>query len=357
MSGQAVELDARYRAAAAALWPAIAAARRIVSPFHIHADPDAVGSALGVAHLLAGAGKEVAVHASDGDLPATLAFLPGAERIVRSAGGPLPPADLILALDSSDPSRLGDLYEANRGRFVAGPTLAIDHHVTNTRFGVVAGAPPDAANFVDPEAAATAEMVYLLARAWDLPLTPAAATCLLTGLYGDTLGLQTSSTTPRTLRVAADLLAAGADLTAIVNQLYRARPFAAVKLWGAVLSRAAWCGQVLWSQITPETLAAAGATDGESGGAINFLTGTTGARVTVLLHRDGERDEWRAGLRTLTDGVDVARIAAHFGGGGHRKAAGCRIPGGDAERDAFLRRVDALAAEQVGGGQAAGGGE
>lgn len=340
----AVAIDAAYRERAAALWPPIAAARRILCPFHINPDPDAVGSTLGIAHLLAAVGKEVVVIASDGTVPPTTTFLPGADRIVRYAGGPLPEADLILALDSSDAERLGALHAENADRFAAGPTLVVDHHVTNTLFGTVAG-DGAAANFVDEGAAATAEMVYLLARAWGLPLAPEAATCLLAGVYGDTLSLQTTATTPRTLRVVADLLAVGADLSGVVNNLFRTRPYTAVRLWGAVLSRAAWCGDVLWSEITPEVLAATGAGDGESSGVINFLTGTNNARVTVLFHRgDGE---WRAGLRTLTPGVDVAAIAARFGGGGHVKAAGCRIAGGEAERDAFLRAVNALAARQI----------
>lgn len=339
MPEQRVEPDERYADAAALLWRAVAPARRIISPFHIHADPDAVGSALGVYHLLRAVGKDVTVYASDGEFPASTAFLPGAQQIVRYTGGPLPEADLLLALDSSDPPRLGELYANNEGRFTAGPTVVIDHHITNTNFGA------GGANFVDVEAAATAEMIYLLARAADLSLTPDAATCLLAGIYGDTLGLQTTSTTPRTLRVVADLLTAGADLSSVVNNLFRSRSFASVKLWGLVLARASWCGATVWSQITPEMLVEAGASDGESGGAINFLTGTQGARVTVLLHR-GE-DEWRAGLRTLTDRVDVAAIAGQFGGGGHRKAAGCRFTGDEAARDAFLKTVDELAARQV----------
>ena len=345
-----VEVDELYRAAAVRLWPPIAAARRILSPFHINSDPDAVGSALGMAHLLEAAGKEVTVVASDGNFPQIVAFLPGAERIVRYAGGPLPAADLILALDSSDPPRLGELHAANADRFAAGPTVVIDHHITNTRFGALGpetGTGGDEANFIDPTAAATAEMVYLLGRAWGLPLSPAAATCLLAGIYGDTLGLQTTSTSPRVARVVADLLAAGADLSSVVNNFYRSRPFSTAKMWGAVLSRAEWCGKVLWSETTPAMLAEAGAADGEAGGVINFLTGTQGARVTVLFHRTADGGETRAGLRTLTEGVDVAAIAAEFGGGGHAKAAGCRLPGDDAARDAFLRRVDALAEERV----------
>ncbi len=340
MSARAVEIDEEYRHAAATLWPAIAGARRVLCPFHINADPDAVGSALGMCHLLTAIGKEVIVYASDGAVPPTTLFLPGSDMIRRYEGGALPEADLILALDSSDPGRLGALHANNAARFAAGPVVVIDHHITNSRFGT------DGLNFVEPKAAATAEMVYLLARAWGLPLSAAAATCLLTGVYGDTLSLQTGSTTPRTLRVVADLLAAGADLTATVNHLYRARPYSTVKLWGAVLSRAAWVGSVLWSEVTPEMMAEAGADDSESGGVINWLNGTTGARVTVLLHRG--KDEWRAGLRTLIEGVNVAEIAARFGGGGHAKAAGCRIAGDEAARDAFLHRVDELAAEQVG---------
>lgn len=342
MSGL-VAIDKVYCEAATRLWPMIAGARRIAIPFHINSDPDAVGSALGMACLLAPQGKMVTVYASDGEFPQITAFLPGADQIVRYTGGPLPETDLILSLDASDTGRLGKLHTANIERFVAGPTVMIDHHVTNARFGV---APCGVdANFIDSSAAATAEIVYLLARAWSLPIGPEAATCLLAGIYGDTLGLQTTSTAPRVVRVVADLLAAGADLNSVVNNFYRSRPFATVKVWGAVLDRAAWCGGVVWSQITPEMLAAAGALEGESGGVINFLTGTRGARATVLLHR-GE-GEWRAGLRTLVEVVDVAAIAEQFGGGGHRKAAGCRIVGDEAERDAFLREVDRLSAAQV----------
>lgn len=338
-----VPIQRDYAEVVARLWPVIAPARRIISPFHINSDPDAVGSALGMAHLLAARGQEVAVYASDGNFPAITAFLPGADRIRRYTGGPLPEADLILALDSSDLGRLGALATENADRFAAGPVVMIDHHVTNSRFGVAPGVD---ANFVDTAAAATAEMVYLLARAGDQTLAPDAATCLLAGIYGDTLGLQTTSTTPRTLRVVADLLAAGADLTAVVNHFYRERPFSTIKLWGRVLSRAAWCGAVVWSEVTPAMVAEAGAEDGETGGIISFLAGASGARVTALFHRGD--DEWRVGLRTADEAVDVAAIAERFGGGGHRKASGCRIVGDEAARDAFLREVDRLAAEQVG---------
>lgn len=338
-----VTIDEQYRAGAARLGPIIDAARSIILPFHVNSDPDAVGSTLGAYHLLTARGKAVTVYASDGDFPRITQFLPAAERIVRYTGGVLPECDLILALDSSDTARLGELYSQNAASFAAGPTVMIDHHVTNARFGVAPGGVD--ANFIDSSAAATAEIVYLLARACDLTISAAAATCLLAGIYGDTLGLQTTSTAPRVVRVVADLLAAGADLTSLVNNFYRSRPFATVKVWGATLDRAAWCGNIVWSQITPEMLVAAGASEGESGGVINFLTGTAGANATVLLHRGA--GEWRAGLRTLVEAVDVAAIAEQFGGGGHRKAAGCRIAGGEAERDTFLHEVDRLATAQI----------
>lgn len=344
---ETVAIQPQYAEAVARLWPIIAPTRRIISPFHINSDPDAIGSALGMAHVLRALGKEVLVYASDGEYPAITAFLPGADTIVRYTGGPLPEADLILALDSSDLGRLGALAEQNAARFATGPVVMIDHHITNSRFGV---APGIDANFIDTTAAATAEIVYLLARAGGVALTPEAATCLLAGIYGDTLGLQTTSTTPRTLQVVADLLATGGDLTSVVNHFYRERPFSTIKLWGAVLAQAAWCGNVVWSAVTPEMVAAAGADSGESGGIISFLSGTIGARATVLLHRGD--NEWRVGFRTNVEEIDVAAIAEHFGGGGHRKASGCRIVGGEAERDAFLQEVDRLAAAQVSGAPA-----
>jgi len=343
VSDLTVAIDTTYREGAARLWPIIDAARSIILPFHVNSDPDAVGSTLGAYHLLTALGKEVTVYASDGDFPRITDFLPASERIVRYSGGALPECGLLLCLDSSDTARLGALYTENANRFAAGPTIMIDHHVTNVRFGVAPGGID--ATFIDSGAAATAEIIYLLARAWDLPIGAAAATCLLAGIYGDTLGLQTTSTAPRVVRVVGDLLAAGADLTALVNNFYRSRPFATVKIWGATLDRAEWCGKIVWSQITPEMLAAAGASESGSGGVINFLTGTVGAHATVLLNR-GE-GEWRAGLRTLVEAVDVAAIAERFGGGGHRKAAGCRVVGDEAERDAFLQEVDRLAAAQI----------
>jgi phosphoesterase RecJ-like protein len=95
-------------------------------------------------------------------------------------------------------------------------------------------------------------------------------------------------------------------------------------------------------------IAEAGAKDGESGGIISFLSGAADARVTVLMHRGDH--EWRVGLRTQVEEVNVAAIAERFGGGGHRKASGCRIVGDEAERDAFLQAVDLMAAAQVAAG-------
>ena len=107
-----------------------------------------------------------------------------------------------------------------------------------------------------------------------------------------------------------------------------------VALWGVLLSRAAWIKHVLWTEVTPEALAETGADDTDGEGVINWIVGTRGVGAAVIFYR--RQDGWRVGLRSTTPAVDVAAFARQYGGGGHVQASGCTLPGGAAERDAFL---------------------
>lgn len=313
----------------------LTAARRVVVPTHQNVDADGMASPLALMHALKPMGIEIVPVVSDGSLPRSLLFLPGIKQALRYGIDPLPDFDLICMLDCSDRRRLASFYSDDPGRIEGDyPIINIDHHVTNDNYGVV--------NIVVSEAAATAEIVAELIRYWGIKLTRTIAQCLLAGIYGDTLGLRTDSTRPRTMRTSADLVDAGANPATITDALFRIKPKSSVCLWEHALRRVEWEGQLIWTEVDKETLATCGADPSEAEGIVNFLSGTEGSRAAAMLYQN--ETGYRVSMRSLSDDVDVALIASAFGGGGHPRAAGCSIDGGPAERDEFLRKVASMLA-------------
>lgn len=319
-------------------WSAVSAAQRAVILTHANPDADAVASLLAVADALSALGRQVDPAVGDGELPENLRFLPGSERLVDPTTIEVGPTDLLILVDCADPMRLGPTYYAHQEWFDGSrPIINIDHHVTNTRFGSI--------NLVEPDAAATCEILAILFLELGVEIQADVATCLLAGLQGDTLGLRTPSTTSRTLRVAADLIERGADLDTIVDNLFRVKPFSTIKLWGLALTRAEQLGDLVWTEITPEMLRVSGATPAEGEGIVNFLAGSRGARAAALFYE--QADGWRVSLRSIHDDVDVSALASLYGGGGHSRAAGCRLPPGVDVRDRFLADIAARVSEQA----------
>lgn len=321
------------------VWRAIAGAARALVVTHANPDADAIASVLAVA--AARDGQPTVAAVGDGAFPANLRFLPGTNLLADPRSLDLRQFDLLVVVDCAELSRLGPLYDDHPDWFTGATRVVnIDHHVTNPRFGELC--------LVDPSAAATCEVLALLFARCAVPISPQTATCLTAGVYGDTLGLKTPSTTSRTLRVCADLLEAGADTLTIVDHLFRLKPYSTVCLWGEVLGRTRRTGPVVWTEITPEMLERSGAVSAEGEGIVNFIAGTEGARAAALCYQQAEG--WRVSLRSVTEDVDVAELARLWGGGGHSRAAGCTIPGGRAARDAFIdalaERIDALARPQ-----------
>lgn len=310
------------------------AAQTVLMPTHQNVDADGLASPLALALALQQVGVRAIPVLSDGALPPSLRFLPEVDRVLAYNDDPLPEYDVLCLSDCSDPRRLGRFYADDPGR-VSGsvPIVNIDHHVTNDRFGLV--------NIVEPNAAATAEIVAEILRVWGTELTLPIAQCLLAGIYGDTLGLRTPSTTARTMRAAADLVDAGANPAPVVDALFRLKPRSTVCLWQRALTNVEWTGSVIWAELTDEMLSGCRAEANEAEGLVNFLAGTEGSLVAAILYPD--RDGWRVSIRSLQEEIDVAKIAKVFGGGGHPRAAGCQIDGGEAGKVDFLRRVNELA--------------
>ena len=298
---------------------------------HANPDADAVASALGMRTLLRNLGTEPALVASgDAELPSNLEFLNDAADVKRADDDAVTASDLLILVDCSDPSRLGPVYYRLASEFERNrPIINVDHHVTNHRFGTL--------NLVVPESASTSEIIVGLFDELGIEIEQECATTLLAGIYGDTLGLRTPSTRPATLRTAAELIEAGADLDSIVDALFRLKPYSTICLWAEALQLAQWRGALIWTQIDPEMLARTEADRAEAEGIVNFLAGTIGARASALLYQ--ESWGWRVSMRSLADDVDVAKLLGLFGGGGHPRAAGARLDPGDDARERFLNEV------------------
>lgn len=293
---------------------AIEKASQVLVIAHIDPDGDAIGSLTAVGQALHQLGKRVTLVCDDA-VPARFMYLPLAGDVLRE---PLPNAayDLVIAVDCGDASRMGWAYECLPE---PKPSLAnIDHHITNTNFG--------AFNVVDPAASSTAEILHAFLKELDVALTKGIAASLLTGIVTDTMGFRTSNVTPATLRAAADLIEAGADITAISLRALHQKSLATVQMWAIGLNRMQLQDGLLWTTISRDEMRQAGL-DGSpsSSGLVNFLADVDSAVMGVVL---GEMPDGtvRVGMRCAPP-YDVAEVAARFGGGGHTLAAGCTLEG------------------------------
>lgn len=328
---------------AAAALVALRSAKTVLLPTHQNVDADGLSSALAMRLALAGYGVDAYPVITDGDFPSNLRFLPGVESVVVYGRDELPAYDMLCLIDCADRRRLGNFAKDDPSRLDGSvPIVNIDHHKTNDHFGVV--------NIVEPEASSSGEIVAELFKRWGTEITPDIARNLLAGIYGDTLGLRTPSTTPHTIRAVADLVELGAELEPVVDHIFRLKPRSTICLWEHALHNIRWNGPIIWTEMTQDGFQKCGAEMSEAEGIVNFLAGTQGSRVAVILYQDEDKQGWRVSLRSLERTVDVSAIAANFSGGGHPLAAGAHVEGGEAEKLAFIEKVAELVAESDGNG-------
>jgi bifunctional oligoribonuclease and PAP phosphatase NrnA len=297
---------------------AVAAALREHDRFlvvtHENPDGDALGSLLATTLALRGLGKDVEMYlGGSGSLPREYAFmqLDGLRRDL--------PDDLeqrvLVAVDCAKADRIGpDPDPVERASLV----LNIDHHHDNTRFGDL--------NLIVADASSTGEVLRDVIRELDIELTPELAEPLYIALVTDTGRFQYTNTTPKALRLAAELVDAGADVHAVFQQVYESVEFAKLKLLARALDRARVLegGLIIVSHLLRNDFAEVGAAEAYSEGIIDYLRAVEGAELAALI-REPPRDDGptrRVSLRASVDEVDVSAIARLFGGGGHRQAAG-----------------------------------
>src|SRR5712692_8887460 len=290
-------------------------AQRIALIAHEHPDGDCIGSVLGLAHILMQLGK-VCFPACADPAPRTLAFLPGVEMLQDTLGDE--DFDLVIALDGGELSRFGPLYEQHRTFLDRASILNIDHHISSSGCGRV--------NIIDPEAAATAELLVLFQQQAGLPLSRDAAVCLLAGIITDTSSFQFTNTTPRTMEVAASLLRAGAIPETIVRPVYRTRPLALMRFQAMVIANAhtSCAGRLIWSQATDAMLAATGADVEMDDNFAGVLRDIEGVQIAAFFKSYDDPGTTRLSLRCAAP-YNAAIICQRFGGGGHERAAGATL--------------------------------
>ncbi|MCO6450955.1 MAG: bifunctional oligoribonuclease/PAP phosphatase NrnA [Caldilineales bacterium] len=308
------------------LLEAIQSARHPALIAHIAPDGDAIGSLLGLGILLYELGKDPILACQD-RVPISFQFLPFADQITDQIHHD---ADLIIALDSSDRERLGDIYHP--GEIGNLPLVVIDHHITNLEYGGI--------NWIEPGASATAEMIYYLAEALHVPVDTAAATCLLTGIVTDTRGFRTNNTTSRTMHVVAKLTAAGASLNQITETTLNSNSSDLIRLWGRALVTMQIDGGVI-SAVNKLAMREDLGRLIRADGLASFLLSAREAQIAVVFTElpDGEIEiSFRA-----RPGQDVASLALELGGGGHPLASGCTVNGTveDVRRDVVKRLLTA----------------
>jgi phosphoesterase RecJ-like protein len=297
---------------------AVAAALREHDRFlvvtHENPDGDALGSLLATTLALRQLGKDALMFLSgDAPLPREYSFMQ-LDGVLREL-----PDDteerVLVAVDCAKVDRIGpDRAPVERARLV----VNIDHHHDNSRFGDI--------NLIAPEASSTGELLRDVFRELAVELTAEIAEPLYIALVTDTGRFQYSSTTPKSYRLAAELIEAGADFHAVFREVYESLELAKLKLLARALDRTRVLegGRMIVSHLLRTDFAEVGAVEAYSEGIIDFLRAVEGAELAVLI-REPPRDTGparRVSLRSSIDELDVSAIARAFGGGGHRQAAG-----------------------------------
>lgn len=312
---------------------ALRRARRVLCVMHAGPDADALGSTLGLALALTEQGKDVTLFCAT-EVPRNLRFLPGLDRLVHEvpAGATF---DATTVCDVGASHRIGPgLPERAR----LGALLNLDHHLTCDDFGDV--------NYVDADAAAVGVLVHRVLGAMGHPLSRDVALALYASVLTDTGSFRYSSTNPEALRVAADLVQAGADPWVVSSSIYEQNPVERLRLLQQVLGTLEVSDDGLFASIvvthamTEATRAKAELTDGF----VNFARGIRGVEVAAQFSEPapGSPDPWNLSLRSRGK-VNVAKVAQRFGGGGHHNAAGARLHGTRAE--VFAAVASAVRAE------------
>jgi bifunctional oligoribonuclease and PAP phosphatase NrnA len=289
---------------------------------HEGPDADAVGSSLALANYLSSLGKDVTVYLCD-PVPENCAFLPMADRVLQE----LPDRDfeVCFVLDVGEFRRAGKAITSSSriARFIN-----IDHHLGCENFGVH--------NLIDPQACATAALLYRIIKARGDQVDYPTALCIYTAVLSDTGSFHYSNANPESFAIAGEMIACGVKPWDVSENLYESEPRAKITLLALALTdlTISPSGEYASITVTQDMYRQTGGNAELTDGFINFPRKIRGVQV-ALFFRELNEGEFKVGFRSKGK-VDVSAISACFGGGGHHNAAGCTIKGSLAEVKALV---------------------
>ncbi|MFM2309189.1 MAG: hypothetical protein RLY87_1310 [Chloroflexota bacterium] len=319
--------------AAAITWKErVSNANTIMLVTHVNPDGDAIGSLIGLMMALQQVTEATIIPVLQQPVPAYLSWLQGTEQsIAISADKSWPNPDLIIAVDCASADRLGGIAPQHMHHVHHTTIIQIDHHATNTEFGIH--------NLIVPDACATCEIVTEFLPYLGITITAGIATPLLLGIMTDTQSFQIYDTSAKTLSLGASLFTAGADHARIVAKVFRSTRLEALTLASRVINAMHTHGPVVWCGVPLSWVDELQATDDESDEALHMLQRIDGPEVIMLIKQRAQGV--KISLRSRT--VSVASVAKQHGGGGHIHAAGINFPDHTIDSAAALLLPDLLA--------------
>lgn len=296
-------------------------AGKILVISHKKPDADTLGSALSLKIWLEKLGKSLTLACIDRPSP-VFSFLPYVDCFVNEFN--LGEFDLIVVVDAGA-SYMTEFHLKYENLFTSGiPVINIDHHSSNDMYGTV--------NLVDPVGASVTLMIYRMFMEWDVDIDEQIAICLMAGIYTDTGSFMHSNTSQEVLEVAADLMNKGATIGRISKVLFKTQPVSTLRLWGRVMENVEVTDNaVAMSVVKEDDYIQADAKPEQLSGVIDYINMIPDVNYSVLLNED-RRGHVKGSFRTKRDDVDLSKIAAQFGGGGHPKASGFMVEGKIAEK-------------------------
>ncbi|MBI4843488.1 MAG: bifunctional oligoribonuclease/PAP phosphatase NrnA [Nitrospirae bacterium] len=283
---------------------------------HFNPDGDAVGSSIALAMGLKKLGKKVHIANRD-KVPDALAFLPSSGLVGREA--PEGVVDVLCVVDCNTMERTG------LKNLKASKTIVMDHHIMPDNAGELWDNDTLNHSIIDPGISATGEIVFSILSELGVVIDKDMAVNLYTALLYDTGGFRYANTTPESLSVASRLVAAGAEPWRITKELYESVPYNAMKLLAAAYKTIEKDGKMAWMTVTKEMLAETGTTAEHTENFVDYPRKIKGVEVAVFFREEAD-DLCKVSLRSK-GGINVQKIAAIFGGGGHAPAAGCTVKG------------------------------
>ena len=280
---------------------------------HQNPDGDTLGSMIAFGKILSGLGHDVDFVVSD-PVPEVYKFLPYSEKVKQPESSSLKGKyDVAFSFDCGSVKRLGRA----QGLWGNAETkVNIDHHISNEKFGTV--------NWIEADATSTGQMVYWLAREMKVNITPEIATLLYTTLLTDTMCFSNSNTNAEALKWAGELVERGADHLSVYRKVFLEKPLKMMKIFAVGINNIELIenGEIAWTYVRKADMDRFGATSEDTEDIVDYVMRVKGVKIGIFFREDN--GETKVSLRSNTS-FDVSKVAASFGGGGHKRAAGINV--------------------------------